>query len=221
MPAVVGLIVDQLSNAVQPLTCLDGVTLVGPDGKILAGTGSGTLLRIASVSPAPGTPVGPHDPVTVNVETVDQTSPPAHRPCDWVTPTEAAEFLGVSPITATPDGDEQGSTDTECDYSHGSDPDDNPRGDHSISSELRLTEAHVVDAASEYAFTTAKDSTAVDGIGIKAACTTMPNSAADKSIHQLHVLLPGERLYIATGAGGESCEILERFAQAAIPRIGA
>jgi hypothetical protein len=30
MPAGVGLMIDQLSNAVQPLTCLDGVTLVGP-----------------------------------------------------------------------------------------------------------------------------------------------------------------------------------------------
>lgn len=159
--------------------------------------------------------------MTVNVETVDQTAPPAHRPCEWVTTMEAAGFLGVTPITATPAGDDQGSTDIECDYSHGSDPDDNPRGDHSVSSALRLTTAHIVDAATEYAFTTAKDSTGVDGIGIKAACTTMPNSAADKSIQQLLVLLPGERLYIATGAGGESCEILEQFAQAAIPRIAA
>jgi hypothetical protein len=117
---------------------------------------------------------------------------------------EAAGFLGVTPITATPAGHEQGSTDIECDYSHGSDPDDNPRGDHSVSSAVRLTPAHIV-----------------DGIGIKAACTTMRNPVANKSIHQPHVLLPGERLYVATGAGRQSCEILEEFAQAAIPRIAA
>jgi hypothetical protein len=49
----------------------------------------------------------------------------------------------------------------------------------------------------------------------------MRNPVANKSIHQPHVLLPGERLYVATGAGRQSCEILEEFAQAAIPRIAA
>jgi hypothetical protein len=41
MPAVVGLVVDPLSNEVQPLACLDSVKMVGPDGRILTGTAGG------------------------------------------------------------------------------------------------------------------------------------------------------------------------------------
>ena len=62
MPDVVGLTIDRISPAIQPLTCLTGVTLVGPDGSSAAGTDAGGLLRIEAVSVAPGTPVGPHDP---------------------------------------------------------------------------------------------------------------------------------------------------------------
>lgn len=80
--------------------------------------------------------------------------------------------------------------------------------------------AHVVDAASEFAFSTANDSTTVDGIRVKAACTPVSTSAVNTPVHRLQVLLPGERLYIATGWGGESCDILTQFARAAIPRIG-
>jgi hypothetical protein len=120
---------------------------------------------------------------------------------------------------ATPDGDEQGSTDISCDYSFNDTPDRSPDR-HSVSSQLRLTAAHVVDAASEFAFTTANDATTVDGIGVNAACTPVSMSATDKPVQRLQVLLPGERLYTATGWGGESCDILKQFAQAAIARIG-
>jgi hypothetical protein len=178
----------------------------------------GGLLRIASVSPAPGTLVGSGDPVTVNLVTVDQTSPPAYRPCDWVSTTEAEKFLGATPIAATPAGAAQGSTDIRCDYSFNDTPNRNPNR-HSVLSQLRLTATHIVDAASEYAFNTATGSTTVAGIGVNAACTPVSTSAADKPVHRLYVLLPGERLYIATGWGGESCDILEQFAHAAIPRI--
>jgi hypothetical protein len=37
--------------------------------------------------------------------------------------------------------------------------------------------------------------------------------------YRLSVLLPDERLYIATGLRGESCSVLERFARAAVARI--
>jgi hypothetical protein len=131
-----------------------------------------------------------------------------------------AGFLGVTPIAATPDGDEQGSTDISCAYRFNYTPDRSPDR-HSVSSQLRLTAAHVVNAASEFAFSTEKDATAVDGVGVKAACTTVSMSAADKRVQRLQVLLPGERLYTATGWGGESCDILKQFAQAATPRIGA
>jgi hypothetical protein len=61
----------------------------------------------------------------------------------------------------------------------------------------------------------------VNGIGVKASCTPVSKSVADKPVHRLYVLLPGERLYMATGWGGESCDTLQQFAQAAIPRISA
>jgi hypothetical protein len=220
MPAVVGLIVDPLSEAVQPLTCLDGVKWMGPDGRVLAGLADGVRLRVTSVSPAPGALVGPDDPVTVNAETVDTTAPPTYHPCDWVSTTEAEALLGVTPITTTAEGGEQGSTDIRCDYGHNEAPYGSPDR-HGVSSQLRLTAAHVVDAASEFAFGTAKESTPVDGIGIKAACASVPKCPGDKPIHRLYVLLAGERLYVATGWGGESCDVLEQFAHAAIPRIPA
>lgn len=220
MPAVVGLTVDPLSDAPQPLACLDNVKRIGPDGRVLSGTASGSLLRIASVSPDPGTPVSAHDPVTVNLATADRNSPPAYRPCDWVSTAEAATFLGVTPIAASPKGVEQGSTDISCDYSFN----DSPEGSsdrHSVSSELRLTENHVADAAAEYAAGTTGDSVAVDGIGVKASCAPVSTSAAGKPVRRLQVLLPGDRLYLATGWGGESCDTLGQFARAAIPRISA
>jgi hypothetical protein len=220
IPDVVGLTVDPLSNAVQPLTCLYGVKMVGPDGAVLTGITGGGLARIASVSPVPGTLVGPHDPVTVNLVAVDPASTPAYRPCDWVTTAEAGTFLEAAPIGASPRGDEQGSTDIECDYSFNDTPDRSPDR-HSVSSQLRLSAHHVVDAGTEYAVSTARDSTPADGIGVTAACTPVSTAVADKPVHRLYVLLPGERLYLATGWGGESCDVLKQFAQAAIPRIGA
>jgi hypothetical protein len=136
--------------------------------------------------------------VTVHLETVDLTSPPAFRPCDWVTPEEAAAHLGVIPIANTAEGDQQGSADVSCIYSFNDTPDRSPNR-HSVSSQLRLTAAHVIDAASEFAFNNAKNSTTVDGIGFKAAGTPVSTSAAGMPVHRLQVLLPGERLYYATG----------------------
>jgi hypothetical protein len=110
-----------------------------------------------------------------------------------LTPAEAGTFLEAASIAASPTGDEQGSTDIECDYSFNDTPDRSPDR-HSVSSQLRLSAHHVLDAASEYAVSTANDSTTVDGVGVKAACTQVSKSTADKPVHRLYVLLPAERL---------------------------
>ena len=220
MPAVVGLTVDPLSQAPQPLTCLSNVTFVGPEGAVPSGTATGRLMRISSVTPAPSTPVGAHDAVTVNLIAAERNSPPTYRPCDWVSTAAAATLLGAAPIAASANGVEQGSTDISCDYSFNDSPNGSPNR-HSVVSELRLTEAHVVDAATEYEAGIGADSLPVDGIGVKAACTPVSTSAAGQTVRRLQGLLPGERLYIATGWGGESCDTLGQFARAAIPRIDA
>ncbi len=223
MPAVVGLTIDRLSPDIQPLTCLGGVTLVGPDGSSSSGTDAGQLLRIEAVSVAPGTPVGRDDPVTVTVATADTAGEPAgepaYRPCSWVTTAEAAGFLDVAPVISTPIGDWKGSTDVSCTYLF-KDETRHPERGQNVSSELRLTAAHIVDAASEFAASTTADSTSITGIGIKAACTPMPpEPITQKTTYRLSVLLPDEHLYIASGLRGEPCDVLERFARTAVSRI--
>jgi hypothetical protein len=141
--------------------------------------------------------------------------PHVYHPCDWVTITEAEGFLGASVGNGVIEGSMENlmaSTDVYCPYY--------VDGELAVISELRLTGAHVVDAASEFAFQTAQDSTSVSGLGSKAACT-IPRRRDRTPLRQLYVLLPGERIYIASGRRAESCDILEQFAQAAIPRIGA
>lgn len=78
---------------------------------------------------------------------------------------------------------------------------DIPNRGHSVSSELRLTATSVVDAASEFASSTSTNATAVDGVGIKAACTSASDSSETRATQRLYVLLPNERLYVATGWG--------------------
>jgi hypothetical protein len=128
--------------------------------------------------------------------------------------TEASAILGGGPIQIRREGRDiqnlAGSTDLVCYY-------DSPDFSHSIESEVRLTGLHIVDALSEFAFWTSRDNTPVNDVGVKASCTTVPRNS---HIRRLYVVLPGERLYIATGWGEESCDTLKRFAQAAIPRIG-
>jgi hypothetical protein len=213
MPAVVGSIWTRGGDDVKQLTCLDGLRGVGPDGSILYNQktfmrDARDSYRITAVSPPPGTPVGRHDPVTVTLVPVEKNAPVAYQPCDWVTTAEAAEFLGGIQVITSIDGYELGSTDIECMYA-------SRDKVHEVSSELRLTGAQVVDAASEFAFNTAENATSVSGLGMKAACTLTPN------FHELFVLLPGERMYVATGWGHESCDTLTQFARKAIPRIGA
>ena len=219
MPAAVGLNLDELGQEPQPLTCLDGTRLIGPNGQpVVLHNGDLRTYRIAAISPQTGTPIGRYDPVTVHLVYVDAQEPPAYHPCDWVSTTEAAGLLGGTPVrTASLPHDKAGTTDIACDYS--------VEGHSSIESRLRMTAAHVVDAATEFDFvtSTAKDSpsltsSSVSGVGIKAACTTYSTMKRDDD-HRLYVLLPDQRIYIATGDDDVPCGTLTQFAQAAIPRI--
>ncbi len=63
----------------------------------------------------------------------------------------------------------------------------------------------------------ASHATAVDGVGIKAACVQEPTTTPPSTT--LVVLLSGERLLRVT-QGFAACETLKRFAQLAIGRIG-
>jgi hypothetical protein len=223
LPAVVGLLFNDASDegGVQPLTCLAGVRGVRPDGSVIYEHDAykpHTLdtYQITAVSPPPGTIVGANDPVTVTLVQMDPNQPHVYHPCDWVTDTEAEAFLGApvgnnGPIEGSMEN-LTASTDVYCPYHVGD--------EVAVISELRLAGARVVDAASEFAFQTAQDSTSVSGLGMKAACTT-PRRRDTTPLRQLYVLLPGERIYVANGYRGESCDTLKQFAQAAIPRIGA
>jgi beta-lactam-binding protein with PASTA domain len=114
MPAVVGLIFDGKYEFGQ-LACLDGVRAIGPDGKIVYAHGRSSGVgtdRIVAVSPPPGTPIGRHDQVTVNVAPEEYNSVPSSglRPCDWVRTTEASALLGDLPVTTSTLADQKGST---------------------------------------------------------------------------------------------------------------
>jgi hypothetical protein len=115
---------------------------------------------------------------------------PAYRPCDWVSTPEAAQLLGapVRTLQTGPSANAMGRTDVNCEYV---DEPVNGIHTHDVRSELRLTGAHVVDAASEFAFKAGDDSTSVSGLGLKAVCTS-PQRRYQRD-RQLYVLLPGER----------------------------
>jgi hypothetical protein len=216
MPTVVGLILqDSPTGDIGPLTCLDDVQGVLPDGGIVYEHSDFKpnlrgYYRITAVSPPPGTPVGRHDPIKLTVARIDiaRQPPSRDRPCDWVAATEAATLLGTTTVE-TVTHSVMGDWDVICHYNSV----DQSRG---VVSELKLTGARVVDAASEFAYRTAQGE-ASSGVGIEARCVPAgpPNDR-----HRLYVLLPGEHIYVATGWGGVSCDILKQFAQAAIPRIG-
>jgi hypothetical protein len=133
-------------------------------------------------------------------------------PCDWVTTNQAASFLG-GPVSTRPHGDEAGSVDMSCDYNRS---DDSGSG---VQTDLRVPGAFPVDAASQFALSTAENATIVDGLGVKAACRYEPQTTPPSTT--LLVLLNGDRLYRATGWYGVSCDTLKQFAQTAIGRIGA
>jgi hypothetical protein len=229
LPDVVALLAHEGGGqGLGPLDCVHVAAWVRPNG---SPAGLEPASRIVAVSPAPGTAVGPHDPITLTVVPVQPDEPPGNQPCDWVSTTEASWFLGGTPVTtcipepgkndthedieAPKTPNVAGSTDLWCSYNSS----DNS---HMVSTELLLTGAHIVDAATEFHYMTQLygTSVSVDGVGIKAECV-LGNRPDLGNVNKLWVLLPGERNYIVGGWTGESCDTLKQFAQAAIPRIGA
>lgn len=165
--------------------------------------------RITAVSPSSGTKVNRADAVAVQVVPVDQSEPPAFRPCDWVTSDEAAKFLNTQGVTTMPAGDQAGSVDQMCDYR---------ASDQMVISELQLPGSMPMDASTAFAMTQASGAgTDVTGLPGRAQCTPSTSGTGD-SPAMLVVLLSNNRLYRATN---DTCDVLKQFAQAAIPRIGA
>jgi hypothetical protein len=206
LPQVVGLIFSQATSGA--LICFDNVRAIATDGHdLMTDKGPTGPWRISAISPASGTPVGRADPVTLQLAPEDPAATPAFRPCDWVTTTEAANFLGVQSMTSTPLGDEAGSVSRSCDYSSGTD---------FLTSDLQLPGSYAVDAQSEFDMATAAgNGIDVSGLPGPAYCGT-PKGARGKGSAALTVLLSGDRIYRAFGA---PCDTLTKFAQTAIPRI--
>lgn len=225
MPGVVGLMFVGWTNYTdpQPLSCLDNITGVTPDGSVVyqhnsTASGKEGYYRITAVSPPAATPVGPETPVTITVVRIDTNAEkPAYHPCNWVSATEAAAMLGSTtvdiPTLSNQFDNVQGQTRIGCVYNSGDE-------SHGVRTDLELADAHLIDAASEFAFYTAQDrSLNVTGVGLKAACTPDPRQPTNAEKHRLYVLLPGGRMFIVSGFGGVSCETLKQFALTAIPRI--
>ena len=224
MPAVVGLIFDGKYEFGQ-LACLLGARAVDADGNTVYENGRHTGRigphRVVTVSPPPGTPIGRHDPVTVNVVQEEYNGAPSGlRPCDWISMTEASELLGGLPVTTQASGDHKGSTDIVCGYT-------TKDGSRGVDAFLALSGAYIVDAATDFNFHMAHGNasvTSIDGLGLQAACALTYHPSGQRN--HLWIVLPGERLLIVSDSGdpdrapGESCDTLTRFAQIAIPRIG-
>jgi len=208
VPNVIGRLLYQAKDGTLECYQLKSVAPDGHDPLNHPARPAEKTYRIVAVSPATGTPVGRGDAVTVELAEVDPTEPPAFRPCDWVTATEAAGIMG-GPVNAEPLGAEPGSVDIACIYDKPHDVGDG------VEVDLQTSGAFAVDASSEFALATGTGD-AVDGIGLKAACvdelTTTPPSTT------LVVLLSGERILRVTQGFG-SCANLKRFAQVAIGRI--
>ncbi|MFV8321005.1 hypothetical protein [Mycobacterium sp. 23] len=209
MPNVVGRLLYQAKDGALECYQLKSVAPDGHDPLNHPARPAEKIYRIVAVSPATGTPVSRGDAVTVELAEVDPTEPPAFRPCDWVTATEAAGIMG-GPVNGEPLGAEPGSVDIACIYDKPHDVGDG------VEVDLQTSGAFAVDASSEFALATGTGD-AVGGIGLKASCvdelTTTPPSTT------LVVLLSGERILRVTQGFG-SCTNLKRFAQLAIGRIG-
>lgn len=206
LPQVVGLVFSQATSGA--LICFDNVAAMAPDGhNVMSDRGPTGPWRITATSPASGTPVGRADQVTLQLAPEDPTTPPAFRPCDWVTTTEAADFLGVQAVSASPVGDQAGSVSQSCDYSSES---------HFVTSGLQLPGSYAVDARSEFGMAVALgNGSDLSGLPGPAYCGA-PKGAMGKDSAALTVLLSDDRIYRAFGA---PCDTLKKFAQKAISRI--
>jgi hypothetical protein len=209
VPQVAGLDFDDAGTG--SLACWENLKAIAPDGHDVANTpGNNGPYRITDVSPAPGTPIGRNDSVTLHVVPIDLTAAPAFHPCDWVTADEAARFLGEPSTSTVPTGDWSGSVEPFCTYNSGS---------HFVTSQLYLPASFPVDAQTELNMRMASGhGSEVSGLPGRPYCSITQKDG--KTSTTLLVLLGGNRLYQALGWKGESCDTLKQFAQAAIPRIG-
>jgi hypothetical protein len=211
IPPVVGAILDDAASG--SLACWGNLKAIAPDGHDAENNSTKEDLdatyRITGVSPPPGTPIGRSDWVTVQIVPVDLFgTPPAFRPCDWVTTDEATNLLGDT-VATLPVGDEAGSSEPFCTYSAGS---------YAVTSQLYLPGSFPVDAATTFSMRAAEgQGSDVDGLPGPAHCTTAQRDAGP--LRTLYVLLHDNRVYMAD-ALNMSCDTLKQFAQAAIPRIG-
>jgi hypothetical protein len=147
---------------------------------------------------------------TSSAQPTDPAAPPAFRPCDWVTTSEASDILG-KPVTPAPSDDAAGSNDPRCYYA--------ASGDGigvGISSELFLPAASAVADAMLADTATEPGAETVDRLGINAMCVCEPQVTPPSTT--VVVLLTGGRIYRATAAY-EYCDTVERFARTAIDRI--
>ncbi len=193
------------------LACWDNIRTVTKDGqdasKVIA-----AAQQITSVSPQAGTPIGRHEPITLELAPVDISAPPAFRPCDWITTTEVADILGVpQPIKTDSAEDRAGSVDPLCVY--------RSPGKTAVSSHLYEPLAFPIDAATEYATYTGYNAAPVEGLGLAAKCLTGLQGTQYQPYNEIVVLLDGNRMYEIEGLGAERCGTLKLLAQAAIGRL--
>jgi hypothetical protein len=217
VPEVVGKIFDpwtkQLPSGVAggALACWDNVRSVTEDGQD-AKTANAAAQQITSVSPAPGTPVGRHEPITLVLAPVDFKAPAAFQPCDWITTTEVADVLGVPELIKTESlHDRAGSVDPLCVY--------RSPGHATVSLQLYEPLAFPIDAPTEFATYTSHDPTPVDGLGLAAKCLTGLSGTQFRPYNEIVVLLDGNRMLEVEGLDAEPCDTLKQLAQTAIGRV--
>jgi hypothetical protein len=217
VPDVVGKIYDpwtkQLPSRVAggALRCWDNIRTVTKDGQD-ATKALVPAQQVATVSPAPGTPLGQHDQITLVLEPVDFKAPPAFAPCDWITTADVADVLGApGPIETESLNDKAGSVAPLCIY--------RSPGHATVSTQLYEPLAFPIDAATEYATYNGHNATPVNGLGLAAKCLTGLQGSQDNPYNELDILLDGNRMFEVQGIDAESCDTLKQLAQKAIDRI--
>jgi hypothetical protein len=89
-----------------------------------------------------------------------------------------------------------------------------------VTTELKSPGSFAVDAQSEFNELTATgQGSQLTGLSGRAYCSVITNDG--KTTSQLMVQLSGGRAYHELGWNGQSCELLKRFAQAALAHIAA
>lgn len=216
VPDVVGMLFEPVEKDIPAgtaggaLACWDDIRAVTADGRD-ASQGSGGWDTITAISPAPGTAVGRHDPITVRLAPIDHSAQSGLRPCDWVTTAEVAAVFGMPAPIETDGYVAPGSVEPRCTY--------RGPGRTAVESALYVTGAFPVDAAAEYSRYTGENISDTTGLGLAARCLTGLDGAQHRPYNEVVVLLGGNRLFVAEGLGAEPCEQLTQFARTAIDRL--